>query len=111
MLTGLLFLGACSSSVERIGTTYYSAVPANAPVVVFTDANQIKVPYEVIGIVSYDNVGKFQVLTLGNAIEPLKEKAREIGANGIIIGNTRPVKSGIISTGIYAEAQAIRLKL
>ncbi|HEY2457926.1 MAG TPA: hypothetical protein VGI13_11550 [Candidatus Acidoferrum sp.] len=43
-----------------------------------------------------------------NAIEPLKTKAREIGANGIIIDKSQPIKSGIISTGIYAEARAIR---
>ena len=116
MLAGLLvlasfFLDACaSSSVERIGTTSYSPAPPNAPVFVFTDASQIKVPYEVVGIISYDNPGKYQVLSLDDAIEPLKTKAREIGANGIIIKKSQPVKSGFISTGIYAEAQAIRLK-
>jgi hypothetical protein len=45
------------------------------------------------------------------AIEPLKTKAREIRANGIIIEKSQPVKSGFIFTGIYAEAQAIRLKI
>jgi hypothetical protein len=44
--------------------------------------------------------GKYHVLTLGDAIEPLKEKAREVGANGIIVDQPQPVKSGIISTGI-----------
>jgi hypothetical protein len=90
--------------------TSYPAEPPNAPVFVFTEASQIKVPYEVIGVVSYDNPGKFQVLSLGNAIEPLKTKAREIGANGIIIENSRLIRSRLISTGIYAEAQSIRLK-
>jgi hypothetical protein len=44
------------------------------------------------------------------SLEPLKTKAREIGASGIIIDKSQPIKSGIISTGIYAEARAIRLK-
>jgi hypothetical protein len=106
-----LFLAACaSSSVERIGTASYSPQPPNAEVFVFTDASQVKEVYEVVGIISYDNPGKYQVLSLGDAIEPLKTKAREIGANGITIDKSQPIKSGFISTGIYAEARAIRLK-
>jgi hypothetical protein len=79
-------------------------------IVGFTRASQVKEPYEVVGIISYDNPGKYQVLSLGDAIEPLKTKAREIGANGIIIDKSQPVKSGLISTGIYVEARAIRIK-
>ena len=106
-----LFLAACaSSSVERIGTASYSPRQSNADVFVFTDASQVKELYEVVGIISYDNPGKYQVLSLGDVIEPLKTKAREIGANGIIIDKSQPIKSGFISTGIYAEARAIRLK-
>jgi hypothetical protein len=111
LVSASLFLAACaSSSVQRIGTASYSPRPSNADVFVFTDASQVKEPYEVVGIVSYDNPGKYRVLSLGDAIEPLKTKAREIGANGIIIDKSQPIKSGIISTGIYAEARAIRLK-
>jgi hypothetical protein len=66
----------------------------------FTGENQIKQPFEAVGIISYDNPGKFQILSLGNAIEPLKEKTREVGGNAIIIDKSQPIKSGIISTGI-----------
>jgi hypothetical protein len=107
----LMFLAGCvSSSVERIGASSYSPQPPNAEVFVFTNINQVKESYEVVGIISYDNPGKYQILTLGDVIEPLKTKAREIGANGIIIDKSQPIKSGIISTGIWAEARAIRLK-
>ena len=51
-----------------------------------------------------------QVLSLGDAIEPLKTKSREIGANGMIIDKSQPVKSGFIPTGVYVEARAIRIK-
>jgi hypothetical protein len=85
-------------------------LPESSEVVVCTSENQIKEPYEVVGIISYDNPGKFRVMSLGGAIEPLKEKAREVGANVIIIDESQPIKSGIISTCIYAEARAIRLK-
>ena len=94
---------------HRNDFVFASAAP-NAEVFVFTDASQVKELYEVVGIISYDNPGKYQVLSLGDVIEPLKTKAREIGANGIIIDKSQPIKSGFISTGIYAEARAIRLK-
>ena len=88
----ILVLAACaSSSVQKIGTSAYA--PLAEDIIVFTEANQIKSPYEVIGIISYNNPGKYQVLTLGDAIEPLKEKAREIGTNTIIIDKSQPAKS------------------
>lgn len=96
--------------MQKIGTVSYTPLPPSSDVLVFTSESQIKRPYEVIGVISFDNAGKYHVLTLGDAIEPLKERAREVGANGIIIDKSQPVKSGIISTGIYAEARAIRLK-
>jgi hypothetical protein len=51
-----------------------------------------------------------KILTLDDATESLKEKAREVGANAIIIDKSQPVKSGIISTGNYLAARAIRLR-
>jgi hypothetical protein len=106
----ILILAACaSSSVQKIGASAYAPLPESAEIIVFTDPSQVKQRYEVVGIISYDNPGKFRVLTLGDAIESLKEKAREAGANAIIIDKSQPVKSGIISTGIYVEARAIRL--
>jgi hypothetical protein len=111
MVIASVLLSACASnSVQQIGTVSYAPLLESSEVVVFTSESQIKEPYEVVGIISYDNPGKFRVMSLGDAIEPLKEKAREVGANGIIIDKSQPIKSGIISTGIYAEARAIRLK-
>jgi len=109
-LVSLVLLACASSSAQRVGSASYAPLPAGAEVQVFTDANQLKQPYEVVGLVSYDDPGKYHVLTVGDAIEPLKAKARELGANAIIMGQSHPVKSGIWSTGIYAEAQAIRIK-
>ena len=101
--------GCVSSSVQRIGTTGFSPLPPNSDVLLFSSESQIRQPYEVIGIISHTDPGKYQILSLGDAIEPLKSWAREIGANGIIIDKTQQVKSGVISTGIYVEARAIRL--
>jgi hypothetical protein len=105
------FLGACAhTGVQKIGQSEYPPLAENEKVIVFTSDSQIKGQYEVIGIISYNNPGKYQVLTLEAAMEPLKEKARQLGANAIVIDKSQPVKSGIISTGIYVEARALRLE-
>jgi hypothetical protein len=109
-LVALTFAACASSSVEKIGTVSYAPLPPGSEVAVFTAESQIKQPFDVVGIISYDNPGKYQILSLGAAIAPLKEKARAVGGNAIIIDKSNPVKSGIISTGIYVEARAIRLK-
>ena len=109
ILAGMLLASCASSSVQRVGTASYAPAAPSADVAVFTADNHVKQPFEVIGVISYDNPGKYQILNLGDAIEPLKAKAREVGANGMIIDKSQPVKSGIISTGIYVEARAIRI--
>jgi hypothetical protein len=109
ILAGMLLASCASSSVQRVGTASYAPAAPSADVAVFTADNQVKQPFEVIGVISYDNPGKYQILNLGDAIEPLKAKAREVGANGMVIDKSQPVKSGIISTGIYVEARAIRI--
>ena len=102
--------GCASSSGQRIGETDYAPMPNTTNVIVFTNDNQVKQPFTVIGLVSYDDPGKYQILDISDAIEPLKQKARELGANAIILDKSEPTKSGLISTGIYAEARAIRLQ-
>jgi hypothetical protein len=110
LLLATAFVAACASiSVQKIGTTSYAPTPQTTEVLVYTDESQIKQPFEVIGIISYTNPGKYQVLTLGDAMEPLKAKAREVGANAIILGQSQAIKSGFISTGITVEARAIRV--
>jgi hypothetical protein len=108
-IVALVFAGCANSSVQRIGTAAYAPLAPGAEVAVFTAESQIKQPFDVVGIISYDNPGKYQILSLGSAIEPLKEKARSVGGNAIIIDKSNPIKSGIISTRIYVEARAIRL--
>lgn len=104
------FLGACAhTGSQKIGQSEYPPLAENEKVFVFTSDSQIKDKYEVVGIISYNNPGKYQVLTLEAAMEPLKEQARQLGANAILIDKSQPVKSGIISTGIYVEARALRL--
>jgi hypothetical protein len=105
---GLLVYGCASTSVTRTGSQVYAPLGIGDEVTVFTNANEVKQPFETVGIISHTDPGKYQILTLADAIPYLKDKARSIGANGIIIDQAVPVKSGIISTGISVTARAIR---
>ena len=100
----ILLYSCANVSVNRIGQNSYPRLNNNENVLLFTADNQIKDKYEVIGIISYNNPRKYRILTLGDAIGPLKKMARWIGANAIIIDKSQPVKRGI-----YVEARAIRL--
>jgi hypothetical protein len=106
-----LLLGACASheAVRTVGPSTYAPLPPTVAVAIFTAADRIKEPYEVIGPISYTDPGKYEMEAVSNATEPLKARARAIGGNGIIIDNTEPVKTGIVTIGIVVAGRAIRL--
>ncbi|MBI3770336.1 MAG: hypothetical protein HY271_17835 [Deltaproteobacteria bacterium] len=76
---------------------------------VFTADKDVDQPFHVVALVTYNDPGKYQILSIEDAIPALKDKARAAGANGLIIDQSFPVKSGLISTGIHVTARAIRL--
>lgn len=103
-------LAACASStVTRTGTASYAPLSPTADVAIFTAETQVGQPFEVIANISYIDPGKYAILNLSDAFEPLRKKAREIGANGVIIDQSDQVISGIISRGISVEARAVHL--
>jgi hypothetical protein len=104
-------LSACvSAGVTPIGSNTFTPSPPGSAVQVFSSEKQITGPYKTIGLVSYSNPGKYQILSLTDAIPDLKDQARKAGANGIIIDETHVIKSGIISTGIGVTGRAIVLQ-
>lgn len=106
-----ILLTACvSAGVTPIGLNTFAPLSAGSEVQVFSAENQITGQYEVIGLISYTNPGKYQILSLSDVIPDLKGQARKAGANGIIIDETHVIKSGIISTGIGVTGRAIVLQ-
>lgn len=101
----------CRSSVTPIGSKTYQPLPDTANVLVFSNESDVHNPFVVVGIVSYTNPGKYQVLTLSSAMPKLKARARSVGANGIIIDQIIPIRSGLISTGISVRGRAIRINM
>ena len=108
VLVGVLALAACASTGQEYGAAF-SPLPPSTEVAVFAANARIDEPFEVIGQIYYDDRGSFQILSVDSAMEPLKQKARAIGANGLIMERSEPVESGIVSRGIYVEALAVRL--
>ncbi len=106
----LVGVSSCwSTSVTKTGTASYAPLGDGRDVTIFTAESDVKQPFVVVGTISYDGPGKNDKLDFGAATEPLKDKARAFGGNGIIIDKFRPIKSGITSSRISVEARAIRL--
>jgi hypothetical protein len=106
----LVGISSCwSTSVTKIGTATYAPSAEGADVTIFTAESDVNKPFVVVGIISYDGPGKDDKFDFGAATEPLKEKARALGGNGIIIDKFYPIKSGITSTRISVKARAIHL--
>lgn len=98
-----------STSVTKVGTGNYAPLGIGASVTIFTAESDVKQPFVVVGVISYDGPGDNNKLDFGAATEPLKEKAKALGGNGIIIDKFGPLKSGITSTRITVRARAIHL--
>lgn len=106
----ILAMGCASSSVTRVGSEPLAATAPTSEISVFSQESEVKTPFKILGIINYNNPGKFQILTLEDAMPNLKDQARSIGANAIIIDKSAPVKSGYISTGITVTARAIKVE-
>jgi hypothetical protein len=106
----LVGVSSCAStSVTKIGTETYAPLAEGKEVTIFNSESEVKQPFAVVGIISYDGPGKNDKLDFGAATEPLREKARALGGNGIIIDKFGPLKSVIPSTQIFVRARAIHL--
>src|ERR1041385_8337220 len=77
--------GCASTGVTLVGDHHYSSLPSSYAVLVFTHDSDVKQPFETVAIISYTNPGKYQILTLDDAMPEMKEKARGVGANAMII--------------------------
>lgn len=104
-------LSACvSSGIIPVGSTApLQPLPPAADVFIYLSEKEIAIPFKVLAIVTYSNPGKYQVLSLADAIPELKAQARKAGANGLIIDESHVIRSGIVSTGIGVSARAIQL--
>jgi len=99
------------TEVLHVGTRQYDPLPESARVVVYSAPSQVKRSYEVVAKLSHSNPCQLHVhrCDVKDAIAPLSVKAREVGANAIIIDRQETVKTSPLTTGVEVEARAIRL--
>jgi hypothetical protein len=98
-----------STSVTKIGSGTYAPLGEGKEVTIFTAESDVKQPFAVVGLISYEGPGKNDKFDFGAATEPLRVKARALGANAIIVDKFYPIKSGLTSTRIAVRARAIHL--
>ena len=104
-----MLMASCTTSVTLQGSSRYPPLAPTESVAVFLSADEIKTSFETLGVIDRSNWGKYQILTLDDAIPALKEKARAIGANAIIVDQISTIYSGFVSRGVSVRARAIRL--
>jgi len=108
-LIALLLLAGCTATTAtRTGTASYHPLTSESAVAVYAREADVKTPFEVIGLVYHVDPGKFQRVGLEEAIGHLKEQARTLGADGVIIDQVTPSRAGFDSIGIVVLARAIR---
>jgi uncharacterized caspase-like protein len=106
---GLAMFQRQRTEAYRVSKKQYGPLPEGAVVAVYSSAADVKGSFEVIATLAHANPCKFHRCNVKDAIEPLSEKAREVGANAIIIDDSQRVATSLMSTGITVQARAIRL--
>ena len=110
LLLGILCLNGCGGSAVRTSDVPLPGTTLGSHVNIYMNSDQVGKSYKVIGVVDYYNIGKFQKLLIVSVYEGLREKARELVANGVIIDEYHTIYSGIISRGVSATGRAIITK-
>jgi len=108
IVVSLALSGCVSTSVIPTSTTQHQPLAATQDVSVYMSDRDVKVPFTVVGAIHHYDIGKYQRLDLNDVLPILKDKARSLGANGVIIDKQEAVVSGIFSRGIDVSARAIK---
>jgi hypothetical protein len=87
---GFTPIGSSGSNVRftPIGSSGSNApgpLPSSSPVYIYSSEKEVAASFRVIGNISYRNPGIQQTFLFPDAVPDLKEQARKVGANGIII--------------------------
>lgn len=108
LLASLALTGCVSTTVIPTATSPVQKLPSTQDVSIFSTESEVRVPFTVVGTIHHVDPGKFQRLELNDVIPVLKEKARSIGANGVIVDKQEQTVSGIFSRGIDVTARVIK---
>ena len=111
LLFVLLLLAACADpTIHPVGAAHYEPLPPGSVVRVFLAESDVHQPFAVVAVIRTTRKDKSQTPELDDVIPEIQEKARTVGADGVIIDATDPVRSHILTMGITVSARAIRLE-
>lgn len=106
----LLLLAACADpTIHPVGSAHYEALPPGSIVRVFRAESDVHQPFTVVAVIRTTRKERGRTPELDDVIPEIQEKARSVGADGVILDATEPVRSGILTMGISVSARAIRL--
>ena len=108
LLASLALTGCASTTVIPTATSPVKTLSPAHDVSIFSNESKVKAPFTVVGTIHHADPGKYQRLELNDVIPVLKDKARSIGANGVIVDKQEQIVSGIFSRGIEVSARAIK---
>jgi hypothetical protein len=102
----LALVGCAANVVTPIGAPR-AALAADAPIVVYLAPSDVPPGAVVLGGLDYSDVAFAQRKDLDHAIGIFKERARELGANAIVVDSHETLRTGIFNRGIAARGRAL----
>jgi uncharacterized caspase-like protein len=109
---GGAWIQGIKTSAKPVGSAHFSPQAPDAQVAVFNSPEAVKQPFTELALLTHSDPCKALVsrtCTLSDAIGPLSAKAREVGADAIIIDRIQSVKTSLLTTGITVSGRAVRL--
>ena len=119
-LSTLILIGCASTSYvpspspNSLTTSPASLISANSGastnngIKYYFNESDIKSKYIVLGEITHSDPGKYQNIQINDVMPVLIEKAKTVGANGILIGEQKTIISGIFSRGLSVTARLIK---
>jgi hypothetical protein len=109
LLCVALLPGCADPTIHPVGSARYDELPPETEVRVFKSETEIDEAYTVVGLLRETAVRKRTTMTLQDALPGLKQKARSVGANAIIVDATETATAGVSGLGVTVSARAVRL--
>jgi len=103
-----LVFGCAKTKTVPAGGSPESLPWTSGEVTFFSNDEEVHKPFKVVGSIYYMDPGEYKRLKFIDVVPILKEKAKVLGANGIIIDIRETVVSGWYERGIEVSGRAIR---
>ena len=109
---GMFLLAGCvSTKVTQVGTETFSPLPKTTHVFVFANEIGMDTVYIPLGLIHNTARAYLTPYVLNDVIDTLKDKARELGANALIVEQGTDTDSFYLTLDVRARAVRLPDKL